>query len=249
MSGHSHWSTIKRKKAAVDAKRGKLWSKLSRNVMIAARLGGGDPEMNPRLRLATDKARAANMTRDAIDKAIKKGTGELEGETYEELLFEGYGPGGVAILCQGATDNRNRTAPEIKKIFERRGGNLGGANCVAWMFEQKGLIHIKTGAVDEDTLLEVVLEAGGDDVQVDGKVYEVTSDIGALSAVQQALGNREIPVLDADISMVPANYVVVDENSARKLFALLEELDDHDDVQNVYNNADIPDDVLARLES
>ena len=249
MSGHSHWSTIKRKKATVDAKRGKLWSKLSRNVTIAARLGGGDPEMNPRLRLAVDKARAANMTRDAIDKAIKKGTGELEGEAYEELLFEGYGPGGVAILCQGATDNRNRTTPEIKKIFERRNGNLGAANCVAWMFEQKGLIHIETGAVDEDTLLEVVLEAGGSDVQVDGKVYEVTSEIGALSAVQQALGGREIPVLDADISMVPANYVEVDEDNARKLFALLEELDDHDDMQNVYNNADIPDDVLARLET
>jgi YebC/PmpR family DNA-binding regulatory protein len=247
MSGHSHWARIKRKKAVTDARRGTAWSKLARNVTVAARIGGGDPDMNPRLRLAIDKARAANMTRDTIDKAIKKGTGELEGEAFEELVYEGYGPAGVAILCQAATDNRNRTAPEIRKIFERHGGKLGATNCVAWMFSQKGIVNVPIGAADEDTVLEVALEAGADDVKTQGDMFEVTCEVGALSDVQNALKAREIPVDSADISMVPSSTTPVAAGDARKIIALLEELDEHDDVVSVSDNSDIPEEIMAQL--
>ncbi len=247
MAGHSHWSTIKRKKAVVDARRGKAWGKLSKNITVAARMGGGNPEMNPRLRLAIDKAKAANMTRDTIDKAIKKGTGELEGEDLVELVYEGYGPGGVAILCQATTDNRHRTAPEIKKIFERRGGNLGATNCVAWMFEQKGVIIVAASAADEDTLMELVLEAGGDDVRPDEDVYELRCEVSALTAVENALKARGVPTQSVDIAMLPLNTIEVDSENAAKVLALLEDLDNHDDVQNVYSNSDIPDEVIAEM--
>ena len=247
MSGHSHWARIKRKKAVTDARRGTAWSKLARNVTVAARMGGGDPDMNPRLRLAIDKARAANMTRDTIDKAIKKGTGELEGESFEELVYEGYGPAGVAILCQAATDNRNRTAPEIRKIFERHGGKLGATNCVAWMFSQKGIVNVPIGATDEDTVLEVALEAGADDVKTQGDMFEVTCEVGALSDVQNALKAREIPVDSADISMVPSSTTPVAASDAKKIIALLEELDEHDDVVSVSDNSDIPEEIMAQL--
>ncbi|UCG34312.1 MAG: YebC/PmpR family DNA-binding transcriptional regulator [Phycisphaerales bacterium] len=247
MSGHSHWARIKRKKAVTDARRGTAWSKLARNVTVAARIGGGDPDMNPRLRLAIDKARAANMTRDTIEKAIKKGSGELEGETFEELVYEGYGPAGVAILCQAATDNRNRTAPEIKKIFERHGGKLGATNCVAWMFSQKGIVNVPVSVTDEDTLLEVVLEAGAEDVKTQGDVFEVTCEVGALSDVQNALKGREIPIDSTDISMVPASTIPVAAGEAKKLIALLEELDEHDDVESVSDNSDIPEEIMAQL--
>jgi YebC/PmpR family DNA-binding regulatory protein len=247
MAGHSHWARIKRKKAVTDARRGTAWSKLARNVTVAARMGGGDPDMNPRLRLAIDKARAANMTRDTIEKAIKKGTGELEGESIEELVYEGYGPGGVAILCQAATDNRNRTAPEVKKIFERHGGKLGATNCVAWMFSQKGIINVPVGATDEDTLLEVALEGGAEDVKTQGDMFEVTCEVGALSDVQNALKAREIPVDSADISMVPASTIPVAAGEAKKIIALLEELDEHDDVESVSDNSDIPEAIMAQL--
>jgi YebC/PmpR family DNA-binding regulatory protein len=248
MSGHSHWARIKRKKATVDQRRGATWSKLAKNITVAARIGGGNPDLNPRLRLAIDKGRAANMTRDTIDKAIKKGTGELAGEALEELIYEGYGPGGVAIFCQATTDNRNRTAPEIKKIFERHGGNLGATNCVAWMFTQKGVVNVPTGAVDEETLMEIVLEAGAEDVQTQGDVYEVTCEVGALSSVQNAIGARDIPVESADISMIPSSTIKVDAGTARKLVALLEELDEHDDVQSVSDNSDISEEIMAQLE-
>lgn len=247
MSGHSHWARIKRKKAVTDARRGTAWSKLARNVTVAARMGGGDPDMNPRLRLAVDKARAANMTRDTIEKAIKKGTGELEGESIEELVYEGYGPGGVAILCQAATDNRNRTAPEIKKIFERHGGKLGATNCVAWMFSQKGIVNVPVGATDEDTVLEVALEAGAEDVKTQGDMFEVACEIGVLSDVQNALKTREIPVDSADITMVPSSTTPVAAGEARKIIALLEELDEHDDVVSVSDNSDIPEEIMALL--
>ena len=248
MSGHSHWARIKRKKAVTDQRRGTAWSKLATDITVAARIGGGNPEMNPRLRLAIDKGRGANMTRDTIDKAIKKGTGELEGEAIEELVYEGYGPGGVAIFCQAATDNRNRTAPEIKKIFERHGGNLGANNCVAWMFSQKGVINVPVSATDEDALMEVVLEAGAEDVEVQGDMYEVTCEVAALTEVQKAIAAREIPVESVDISMVPANTIPVDASTARKLMALLEELDEHDDVQSASDNSDIPEEIMAQLE-
>ena len=248
MSGHSHWARIKRKKATTDQRRGVAWSKLARNITVAARMGGGDPDMNPRLRLAIDKGRAANMTRDTIDKAIKKGTGELAGEAIEELVYEGYAPGGVAIFCQAATDNRNRTAPEIKKIFERHGGNLGASNCVAWMFSQKGVVTVPASATDEETLVEVVLEAGAEDVEAQGDMYEVTCEVNALAEVQRALAAREVPVESADISMVPANTIPVDQDTARKLMNLLEELDEHDDVQSVSDNSDIPEEIMAQLE-
>ncbi len=248
MSGHSHWSRIKRKKAVVDARRGAAWSKLSKNITIACRFGGGNADMNPRLRLAIEKGRAANMTRDAIEKAIKKGTGELGGNDLEELVYEGYGPGGVAILCQAATDNRNRTAPEIKKIFERHNGNMGASNCVAWMFSQKGVINVETKAADEDTLMEIALEAGADDVRLEGEVFEITCEVSALDAVQEALKKREIAVESADISMIPSSSVTVDRHTGPQVMALLEELDEHDDVQSVSSNSEIPDDVLAEME-
>lgn len=248
MSGHSHWSRIKRKKAVVDARRGAAWSKLSKNITIACRFGGGNPDMNPRLRLAIEKGRAANMTRDSIEKAIKKGTGELGGDAIEELVYEGYGPGGVAILCQAATDNRNRTAPEIKKIFERHNGNLGASHCVAWMFSQKGVVNVETKAADEDTLMEIALEAGADDVRLEGDVFEITCDVSALDAVQEALKNREIAVESADICMIPSSSVIVDRDTAPKVIALLEELDEHDDVQSVSSNSEIPDEVIAEIE-
>lgn len=248
MAGHSHWSRIKRKKAVVDARRGAVWSKLSKNITVACRLGGGDADMNPRLRLAIEKARAANMTRDGIEKAIKKGAGELGGNAFEELVYEGYGPGGIAILCQAATDNRNRTAPEIKQIFERYNGNLGASNCVAWMFVQKGVVSVETKATDEDALMEIALEAGAEDVKADGDVFEITCEVSALHAVQEALKKHDVPTESADIAMIPSSLMKVDRAVASKLLGLIEKLEEHDDVQNVSTNLDISDEIMAEIE-
>ncbi len=249
MSGHSKWSTIKHKKAALDAKRGKAWSKVSRDVTIAAKLGGGDPDGNPRLRLAIDKAKAANMPKDTIERAIKKGTGELEGLHFEECIYEGYGPGGVAIMCRCLTDNRARTAPEIKKLFERSGGNLGAPNSVAWMFTQKGVIVVEAGDVGEDRIMELAIEAGADDVDSSEDYHEITCDPDQFLTVKEAIEAAGVPVQSADVTMVASNTVTVSLEDAKKVTRLLEALEDHDDAQSVSSNVDIPDDMLEMLDT
>jgi YebC/PmpR family DNA-binding regulatory protein len=248
MSGHSHWAGIKHKKAAVDAKRGKMWSKIARMIIVAAKAGGGDPAANLSLRYAIDKAKAVNMPKDTIEKAIKKGTGELEGTTFEAVLYEGYGPGGVAIMVEALTDNRNRTAPEIKRIFEKHVGSLGTTGCVNWMFNKKGLITVGTDKADEEQLLELALSAGADDMENTGEVYEITCDPDAYEELKKALTEREIPMEVAEISMVPQNMVPVsDSNTARKIISLMEALEDHDDVQNTFSNFDIPEEVMESI--
>ncbi|MBS3733322.1 MAG: YebC/PmpR family DNA-binding transcriptional regulator [Phycisphaerae bacterium] len=244
MAGHSHWARIKRQKAANDAKRGRAWSKLARRIIVAAR-SGGDPEDNLTLRYAIDDAKAANMPKDTIDRAIKKGTGELGGAEYEQVIYEGYGPGGVAFLVDCLTDNRNRTGAEVRKIFERAGGQLGATNCVAWMFAQKGTFLVSSEVTDEDTLMEIALEAGADDIQRDGDFFEITCDVSAYGSVKDVLAEREIPVDSSELAMVPNNTVEAAGDKARHIVTLMEAFEDHDDVQNVYTNADIADDVLA----
>ena len=249
MSGHSHWSGIKHKKALVDAKRGKLWSKLARNIIMAAKGGGGDPDMNLSLRYAIDKAKDANMTKDSIEKAIKRGSGDQGGANYEEVLYEGYGCNGVAIMCEALTDNRNRTAGELRHTFEKKGGSLGASGCVSWMFRKKGIFAIDASATDEDSLVEIALEAGADDVELDDETFEVTCSIDAFQDVKQVLQQKEINTKAAEIAQIPDNYVVLDENSSRKILDLMEALEDHDDVQNVYANFDIPPEIMAKIES
>ncbi len=245
MSGHSHWAGIKHKKAAVDAKRGKMWSKVARMIIVAAKSGGGDPAANLSLRYAIDKAKAVNMPKDTIEKAVKKGTGELGGTTFEAVLYEGYGPSGVAIMVEALTDNRHRTAPEIKRIFEKHGGSLGTNGCVNWMFNKKGLITVSTDKADEDQLLELALSAGADDMENTGSVYEITCDPDAYDELKKALTEREIPMEVAEISMLPQNMVPINEaNTARKIISLMEALEDHDDVQNTFSNFDIPENVM-----
>jgi YebC/PmpR family DNA-binding regulatory protein len=248
MSGHSHWAGIKYKKAAVDAKRGKTWSKVARMIIVAAKAGGGDPSANLSLRYAIDKAKAANMPKDTIEKAIKKGTGEIEGVAFEEVLYEGYGPSGVAIMVEALTDNRNRTTPEIKRVFERHGGSLGTSGCVNWMFSKKGLITVSTERADEDGLLEIALAAGADDMQNTGSVYEIICEPSAYEKLKKTLQEKEIPTEVAEISMVPQNTVAVSNAAtAKKIISLMEALEDHDDVQNAYSNFDIPDEIMASM--
>jgi YebC/PmpR family DNA-binding regulatory protein len=247
MSGHSHWAKIKRSKASVDARRGREWSKLARRIIVAARTGGGKPEENLSLRYAIDDARAANMPKDTIANAIKRGTGEIGAENYEQVIYEGYGPGGVAIMVDCLTDNRNRTVPDIRKAFERAGGQLGSTNCVAWMFTQKGTFTLDASAVDEDELLEICLEAGADDVKNEGDAFEVTCDVGSFGEVKQALADAGVETIAAEIAMVPSNTVTLEADKARQVLNLMEALEDHDDVQNVYANFDIPEDVAAKL--
>ncbi|MDH4241349.1 MAG: YebC/PmpR family DNA-binding transcriptional regulator [Phycisphaerae bacterium] len=248
MSGHSHWAGIKYKKAAVDAKRGKAWSKVARMIIVAAKAGGGDPSANLTLRYAIDKAKAANMPKDTIEKAIKKGTGEIEGVSYEEVLYEGYGPAGVAIMVEALTDNRNRTTPEVKRIFEKHGGSLGATGCVNWMFTKKGLITVNNNETDEDQLFEIALNAGADDMQNTGDVYEITCDPAAYEKLKETLKEKEITTQVAEISMVPQNTVPVsDAAAAKKIISLMEAFEDHEDVQNTYANFDIPDEVLSEI--
>jgi YebC/PmpR family DNA-binding regulatory protein len=248
MSGHSHWAGIKHKKAAIDAKRGKVWSKLARALIVAARKGGGDPDANLSLRYAVDKAKAANMPKDTIEKAIKKGTGEGGAVNFEEAIYEGYGPGGVAVIVEALTDNRSRTAPEIKKLFERHGGLLGTSGCVNWMFSKKGLITVRTSAAGEEQLMEIVLNAGAADMQNIGEVFEITCDTGAYEKVKEALKENNIPTEIAEISMVPHSTVPVsNEATAKKMISMMEAFEDHEDVQNAYANFDIPDDIMARI--
>ncbi|HPC93628.1 MAG TPA: YebC/PmpR family DNA-binding transcriptional regulator [Sedimentisphaerales bacterium] len=248
MSGHSHWAGIKHKKAANDAKRGKVWSKVARMIIVAAKNGGGDPAANLALRYAIDKAKSVNMPKDTIEKAIKKGTGDLGGVHYEEVLYEGYGPSGVAIMVEALTDNRSRTGPEIKRIFEKHGGSLGTTGCVNWMFGKKGLITVATCNANEDDLLELALGAGADDMQNTGEVFEITCDPSAYEQLKKALEAKGIPIEVAEISMVPQNTVGIDNEAvAKKIVSLMEAFDDHDDVQNAYANFDIPDEVMAKV--
>jgi len=248
MSGHSHWAGIKYKKAVVDAKRGKMWSKVARMIIVAAKAGGGDPSANLSLRYAIDKAKAANMPKDTIEKAIKKGTGEVEGVSFEQVLYEGYGPAGVAVMVEALTDNRNRTTPEIKKMFERHGGSLGTGGCVNWMFSKKGLITVSAADADEEQLMEIALNAGADDMENSGDVYEITCEPTAYEKLKQALKEKEIPTQMTEISMVPQSTVQVsDLNTARKIISLMEVFEDHDDVQNTYANFDIPDEIVSRI--
>ena len=246
MSGHSKWSSIKHKKAALDKKRGKAWSKLSRAIIMAAK-SGGNPADNPSLRLAVDKAKADNMPKDTIEKAIKKGTGELESASYEDVLYEGYGNSGVAVMCKAVTDNRNRTSAEIKKIFERAGGNLGAANCVAFQFKQKGVIVVAKEKADEDRIMEVAIEAGAEDVESSEHIHEIICAADALEDVRQAITDAGIETQSADLSMVADNIISLDLNAARKVMRLIDAHDEHDDVEAVYSNSTLPDDVVAQL--
>ena len=249
MAGHSHWAGIKHKKAANDAKRGKVWSKIARMIIVAAKAGGGDSAQNLTLRYAIDKAKEANMPKDTIEKAVKKGTGELGAVNYEEVLYEGYAPGGVAIMVEGLTDNRNRTAPEIKKIFEKRGGALGASGCVNWMFKNKGLITVAADAVEEDALMDLALSSGAEDMENTGELYEITCPPDVYAELKAALEAKNIPIDSAELSMVPDTTVpVTDPETARKILALMEEFEDHDDVQEVYANFDIPDEVLQQVQ-
>lgn len=249
MAGHSHWANIAHKKGRIDKSRGKLFGKLARFIIVAARRGGGDPAANLALRYAIDRAKKASMPNDTIDRAVKKGTGELETETYDEVLYEGYGPNGVAVLCEILTENRNRTAGEIRKIFEVNGGNLGSTGCVAWMFERKGVILISNKSVEEDRLFEVALDAGASDVQQAGEMFEVNCTPDAFQAVTGAIEAAGIPTESAEVLRVASNTVELDLDAARAVLKLMESLEDHDDVQSVTANFNIPDSVMAEIDA
>ena len=246
MAGHSKWAGIKHKKAIVDAQRGKAFSKVIRELTAAARIGGGHPEANPRLRLAIQKAREVNVPKDTLEKAIKRGTGDLPGAAYEEMVIEGYGPGGVAILVELLTDNKNRTSAEIRSLFTQHGGNIAGAGSVSWLFQKKGQITLSAKGVDQDALMERVLEAGAEDLVVEGDQITITTPLPAFEAVKQALQAAKIVWEAAELSLVPSSTVrVEDPSKAKALLALLDSLEDHDDTQHVFANFDIPDAVLA----
>jgi YebC/PmpR family DNA-binding regulatory protein len=249
MSGHSKWSTIKRKKGAADAKRGKLFTKIIKEIMVAARFGGGDVNSNPRLRTAVLAAKAENMPKDNIERAIKKGTGELEGVHYEDLTYEGYGPGGVAMLLEVLTDNKNRTVADVRHVFAKHSGNLGESGCVSWMFEKKGLILVDKGSVDEDRLIEVALDAGALDVNDTGKEFEVKTDPASFDGVKKALDDAKIKTSYAEVTMVPQTTVRLTGKEAEQMLKLMEGLEDSDDVQKVYANFDIPDEEMERLSA
>ena len=247
MSGHSHWAKIKRSKGALDAKRGKLWSKLSREIIVAAKHGGGDPAMNLKLRYAIDKAREVSMPKDNIDRAIKRGTGEIEGQSFEELSYEGYGPGGVAILVDIMTDNRNRTASEVRRIFEKGGGKMASAGAVAYLFERKGVFVISASAIDEDTLMGIALDAGADDIKRAGDTFEVTCDPAAFNHVKAALESHKLTPVAAEINQVAKVPVDADTETGLRVLRLMDALDDHDDVQHVYSNLHVTDAMMAAV--
>ena len=247
MSGHSKWASIKHKKALVDAKRGKLFTKLIREITVAAKSGGGDPTSNPRLRLAITTAKSANMPADNIERAVKKGTGALEGVSYEEVFYEGYGPEGVAIYVACLSDNKNRTASEIRNIFSKKSGNMAGAGSVAWLFEKKGLIVVNQANASEDQLMELALNAGAEDLSKSGDHFEILTSPHDFEAVKKALDDAHIHYESADIQMIPKNLVPVGAAQARQVITLIEALEEHDDVQHVYTNCDIPDEVIKKL--
>lgn len=244
MSGHNKWSTIKYKKGAADARRGKIFTKLIKEITIAARSGGGDPAANPRLRTAISAAKSENMPKDNIERAIKKGTGELEGVTYEETTYEGYGPGGAAVFLESVTDNKNRAVADIRHIFSKAGGNLGSNGCVAYMFDKKGYFAIPGTSADEDTIMEHALEAGAEDVRRDGDIFEVITAPEDFEAVKTTLDDANITYENAEITMLPQNTTVLKGKEAEQMIRLMNNLEDCDDVQKVYTNADIPDEMV-----
>ncbi len=244
MSGHSKWSTIRRKKAKVDAQRGKVFTKLIKEIIIAARAGGGDPENNARLRTAISNAKAANMPAKNVENAIKKGTGELPGVSYEEHSYEGYGPGGVAVLVQVTTDNKNRITAEVRHLFTKHGGNLGESGCVAWLFHKKGLLSVGSQACDEDRLMEIAIEAGAEDVRQAEDAFEIITDPHDFDSVKQALDGKGVKYELAEVTMIPQSTVQLEGKQAAQMLRLMEDLEDNDDVQNVYANFDIPAEVL-----
>lgn len=248
MSGHSKWATIKHKKAAADAQRGKVFTKLIKEITVAAKSGGGNPDANPTLRTAIMKAKEANMPADNIDRAVKKGTGELPGVIYEEITYEGYGPGGVAILVQALTDNKNRASSEIRNIFSKKGGNLAGAGAVSWIFSKRGFFSVDKKSIDEDKLMTIALDNGANDMVVGDTNYEVTTSVQNFEKVKKALDTNKIPYQVAEITMHPSSTVKIDGSQAKVVLALVDELEDHDDVQNVYANFDIPDEILQQIE-
>ena len=249
MSGHSKWATIKHKKGALDAKRGKIFTRLIKEISIAAKNGGGDPDSNPRLRTAILAAKAENMPADNIKRAIQRGTGELPGATYEEFTLEGYGPGGVAILLDINTDNRNRTVSEIRHVFSKNGGNMGESGSVAWMFSKKGYIAIEKSKADEETLMTLAIEAGADDFQSDESLYEIYTAQEAFEDVLNAIKAKKLETMTAEVSMIPQNYIKVEGKTAQQVVKLMEALDEHDDVQHVYGNFDIEESELAEAVS
>ncbi len=248
MSGHNKWSSIKHKKGKEDAKRGRIFTKLIKEITVATRMSGGEPENNPRLRTAIATAKAENMPKDNIERAIKKGTGELEGTTYEEMGFEGYGPGGVAVMVEILTDNKNRAVAEIRHLFSKYNGNLGENGCVAWIFDKKGVIVVNKEAISEDDLLEIVLDVGAEDVNADDEsTYEVTTDPADFEAVLEAINGKEIPTELAEVSMIPQNTVALEGKKAEQMLKLMEMLEENDDVQNVYANFEISVELMESL--
>ena len=247
MSGHSKWSTIKHKKGAADKKRGKNFTKLIKEITVAARMGGGDVESNPRLRQAVAAAKAQNMPKDNFERAIKKGTGELEGVNYEEIRYEGYGPAGVAVLVECLTDNKNRTIADVRYIFSKAGGNVGTDGCVSWMFDKKGLIAVSKDNADEETLMDVALEAGAEDIKDEGDTFEIITDPADYDAVKDAVDAAEIACDVAEITMIPQNPTAVAGKEADQMIRFMEALDDCDDIQKFYTNADIPDEAFENM--
>ncbi len=248
MSGHSKWSTIKRKKAAVDAKRAKVWTKVLKEVQVAAKMGGGDPEGNPRLRLAMDKARAANVPKDTLQRAVDKGSGAGNTEDWEEIVYEGYGPAGVAVVLECMTDNRNRTVSEIRHSFEKYGGNMGTSGSVAWMFKKRGIVYVLKEAASEETLMMAALEAGAEDIKDDGEVWTVETEPTNFIAVQDAIRSAEIEIESAELDNIPDTRVEVPDDKAESVLKMLSLLEDLDDVQNVYANHDVSDELLEQFE-
>jgi len=244
MSGHSKWATTKHKKAAADAVKGRLFTKVTKEITVAAKDGGGDPEMNPRLRLALAKAKEANMPKENVEKAIKKGTGELPGVVYETIVYEVYGPGGVAVMVEALTDNKNRASAEIKNILSRKGGNMAGPGAVSRLFHKKGLIIIEKSKIGEDKLMDIVLNAGAEDMKTEEKTYEITTDPKDFEKVKKALDDNKIEYQMAEVTMVPAMTVKVAGAPAKQILALVDALEDYEDVQNVYANFDIPDELI-----
>lgn len=245
MSGHSKWSTIKRKKASVDSKRGKLWTKLLREITVSARLGSGDPAANPRLRAAVIEARGSNVPNDTIDRAIKKGAGELEGASYEEVTYEGYGPGGVAVLVETITDNRNRTVSEVRNLFTRHGGNLAETGAVSWMFKRRGYFSVERPRLAEEAFMELALELGADDVEIGDEVYEIYTSPEDFNRVKEELTARGVAPVASELAMIPQSYIGIGEERSSRVFRLMEALEDHDDVQNVWANVDLNESLMA----
>ncbi len=247
MAGHSHWANIAHKKGRIDAKRGKLFGKLSRAIIVAARNGGGDPDMNLALRYAIDKAKKNSMPKDNIERAVQKGSGDSDGDDYQDLTYEGYGPGGVAVLCEALTENRNRTAGEVRKTFEVYGGNLGSTGCVSYLFERKGRFSVPAEQADEETLFELAVEAGAEDVRLEGEEFEIVTPLESFQQVAEALESKGIETEVAELAHIPSNSVDLDEVDARRLLKLLDALEDNDDVQNVTANFNIPEEIMESV--